>query len=184
MRYFVDTGPSERGGMPRGGRLEACKHQGASSRARHGPLCRLAIVYRGRGSAPISSSRHRSRTLPPLVSLIHTFGGPYGSLLGVNGACQMKVNQMSLALALWPKGMQPWGVDLESIIAGYFRLEKTFSRHARADIRPICYSRLEPCMCDVNLRGFRPLLTFSVATPRPLTTCTPCPAELELTVAN
>ena len=34
-----------------------------------------------------------------LVSLIHTFGGPYGSSLGVNGACQMKVNRMSLALA-------------------------------------------------------------------------------------
>ena len=34
-----------------------------------------------------------------LVSLIHTFGGPYGSSLGVDGACQMKVNRMSLALA-------------------------------------------------------------------------------------
>ena len=34
-----------------------------------------------------------------LVSLIHTFGGPYGSSLEVNGACQMKVNRMSLALA-------------------------------------------------------------------------------------
>ena len=65
MRCFVDTGPSERGGMPRGGRLEACKHQGASSRElcpRHGPPCRLAIED---GSAPISSSRLRSHTLPP-----------------------------------------------------------------------------------------------------------------------
>ena len=34
-----------------------------------------------------------------LVSLIHTFGGPYGSSLGVYRACQMKVNRMSLALA-------------------------------------------------------------------------------------
>ena len=34
-----------------------------------------------------------------LVSLIHTFGGPYGSSLGVNRACQMKVNRISLALA-------------------------------------------------------------------------------------
>ena len=202
MRYFVDTGPSKRGGMPRG----VVDLRPASIKELHRApvmarcVASLSCIEDGGlpqyrvldiGAAPfrlwsassIRSVDHMGASEFRVYSSLPT-ARPYGSLLGVNGACQMKVNQMSLALALWPKGMQPWGVDLESIIAGYFRLEKTFSRHARADIRPICYSRLEPCMCDVNLRGFRPLLTFSVATPRPLTTCIPCPAELELTVAN
>ena len=60
-----DTGPSERGSMHQGARLEACMHQGASSRERcprHDPSCRLAIEA---GSAATSSSRLRSHTPPP-----------------------------------------------------------------------------------------------------------------------
>ena len=56
-----------------------------------------------------------------LVSLIHTFGGPYGSSLGVDGACQMKVNRMSLALAAFGRR-----TAMQSKLAGFgrsFRME-------------------------------------------------------------
>ena len=56
-----------------------------------------------------------------LVSLIHTFDGPYGSSLGVDGACQMKVNRMSLALAAFGRR-----TAMQSKLAGFgrsFRME-------------------------------------------------------------
>jgi hypothetical protein len=59
------------------------------------------------------------------VSLIHTSGGPRGSSLGVNGACQMKVNRMSLALAAFGQR-----APMESKLAG-------FGRSFRADIHPM-----------------------------------------------
>ena len=55
-----------------------------------------------------------------LVSLIHTFGGPYGSSLGVDGACQMKVNRMSLALAAFGQR-----AAMESKLAGFGRSFRT-----------------------------------------------------------
>ena len=67
-----------------------------------------------------------------LVSLIHTFGGPYGSSLEVNGACQMKVNRMSLALAAFgQRGSH--GVET-------CRFRPVFS-HGHPS-----YGRLEPCV--------------------------------------
>ena len=56
-----------------------------------------------------------------LVSLIHRFDGPYGSSLEVDGACQMKVNRMSLALAAFGRR-----TAMQSKLAGFgrsFRME-------------------------------------------------------------
>ena len=58
-----------------------------------------------------------------LVSLIHTFGGPYGSSLGVDGACQMKVNRMSLALAAFGRR-----TAMQSKLAGFGRSFRTETR--------------------------------------------------------
>ena len=48
-----------------------------------------------------------------LASLIHTFGEAYGSSLGVNGACEMKVNHMSLELAAF--GQRAASLELAAI---------------------------------------------------------------------
>ena len=117
MRPCVDTGPSERGSMHQGARLEACKHQRASSRERcprHDPSCRLAIED---GSAAISSSRLRSHIPPPGQSHPYrTFGGPSEPFSRVNRASEVRVIRMSLALPAFGQK-----AAMESKLAGFGR---------------------------------------------------------------
>jgi hypothetical protein len=94
----------------------------ASIKKHHRASCVPAIARRVASLSRTGLPQYRAlgvgATPCRLVSLIHTFGGPYGSSLGVNRACQMKVNRMSLALAAFGQE-QPWSRNLQ-VSAGVF----------------------------------------------------------------